>query len=356
MQQLTSHERFQRMFEHRDADRVPIIDGPWGATIERWQREGMPKTADYADYFGLDQVAGIGVDNGPRYPTRVIEETDEYVIATSSWGVTMKNWKHAASTPEFMDFTVTGPEQWRQAKERMTPTRDRVNWEHLKEHYPKWRQDGRWIEAGGWFGFDITHSWFIGTERLLVALAEDPEWCSDMFNHELDVNLKLLDLVWEAGYTFDSLHWPDDMGYKQHTFFSLDMYREILKPVHKRAVDWAHAKGIKAHLHSCGDVTGFVPDLVEIGIDALNPLEVKAGMDSLALKKKYGQRLLLHGGINALLYDDLGKLEAEMRRVIPRLKEHGGYILSSDHSVPSSVSLQDFRRFVELGKELGSYG
>ena len=355
MKQMTSRERFRCMFEHREADRVPIIDGPWAATIERWQREGMPRDVSFVDFFGLDRVATIGVDNSPRYPSRVIEETDRYVIRTSPWGVTMKNWKHMASTPEFLDFTVKDPDTWREAKRRMAPTRDRIDWNHLKENYPKWRQQGCWMQGGGWFGFDITHAWFVGTERILVALAEDPEWCRDMFNHQLQVNLALLDMVREAGYEFDCLVWPDDMGYKYHQFFSLRTYREILKPVQQRAIEWAHARGVKAELHSCGNVLPFVPELIEIGLDALNPLEVKAGMDPVELKRKYGHRLVLHGGINAVLWDDIKAIEAEMQRVVPILKQGGGYIFSSDHSVPSSVSLENFRRIVGLAKELGSY-
>lgn len=352
---MTSHERFKRMFEHREADRVPIIDSPWGATIERWQAEGMPEGVSFVDYFDLDHVAGFGVDNSPRYEAKVIEETDEYRITTTQWGVTVRNWTHAASTPEFLDFTIVDRDSWQAAKERMTPTDDRIPWEHLKKHYSNWRENGRWIECGLWFGFDVTHSWTVGTERLLMAMIEDPEWCADMFNHFLDVQLTLLDRVWEAGYTFDSVRWPDDMGYKYNQFFSLNTYRELLKPVHKRAIDWAHAKGAKAALHSCGDINPFVPELVEIGLDALNPLEVKAGMDPVALKKQYGDRLLLHGGINAVLWDDFDALEAEMRRVMAILKENGGYIFSSDHSVPSSVSLENFRRITDLAKELGSY-
>jgi len=99
----------------------------------------------------------------------------------------------------------------------------------------------------------------------------------------------------------------------------------------------------------------FVPELVEIGLDALNPLEVKAGMDSKALKQQYSGKLVLHGGINAVLWDDFDAIADEMRRIIPVLKENGGYIFSSDHSVPSSVSLENFRRIVELAKELGKY-
>jgi uroporphyrinogen decarboxylase len=133
------------------------------------------------------------------------------------------------------------------------------------------------------------------------------------------------------------------------------MYRELIKPFHKRAIDWAHAKGIKAHLHSCGDVNPFVPELVALGLDALNPLEVKAGMDPVALKQTYGQDLVLHGGINAVLWDHPDEIKAEMERVVPVMKQDGGYIFSSDHSVPSSVSLEDFRHIVDLAKELGSY-
>jgi uroporphyrinogen decarboxylase len=145
------------------------------------------------------------------------------------------------------------------------------------------------------------------------------------------------------------------MGYKNHQFFSLKTYRELLKPVHKRAIDWAHAKGVKAHLHSCGDINPFIPELVEIGLDGLNPLEVKAGMDPVHIKQAYGEDLLLHGGINAVLWDDMEALEPEMRRIVPILKENGGYIFSSDHSVPSSVSLEDFRHAVSLAKTLGAY-
>jgi uroporphyrinogen decarboxylase len=352
---MTTHERMRRMYAHEAADRVPVTDSPWGATVERWHREGMPEDVSYVDFFGLDKIAHIGVDNSPRYPTGVVEETEDYVVRTTAWGATLKNWKHIASTPEFLDFTIDGPDAWREAKARMTPSDDRIPWAALEADYRRWREEGYWIEAGLWFGFDVTHSWAVGTERLLMALLTDPDWCRDMFNHFLDVDLALLDRVWDAGYTFDAVTWPDDMGYKENQFFSLRTYRELLKPVHRRAVVWAHAKGVKARLHSCGDVRPFIPELIEIGVDGLNPLEVKAGMDPVHIKRTYGARLLLHGGINAVLWDDREAIAAEMRRVVPVLKEEGGYIFSSDHSVPSSVSLENFRYIVNLAKSLGAY-
>lgn len=355
MGELTSHERIRRMYDHREADRIPVTDSPWNATIERWHCEGMPENVSYVEYFGLDRIAHIGVDNSPRYPVEVIDETDEYVTQTTAWGATLKNWKHIASTPEFLDFRINGPDAWREAKDLMVPSDDRIPWDHLKANYPTWRREGYWIEAGLWFGFDVTHSWTVGTERLLMALLDDPEWCVDMFNHFLDVNIALLDRVWDAGFTLDEVQWPDDMGYKQNQFFSVRTYRRLLKPVHKRAVDWAHSKGARVRLHSCGDVRPFLPEFVEIGIDGLNPLEVKAGMDPIAIKQTFGQDLLLHGGINAVLWDDREAIEAEMQRMIPALKEQGGYIFSSDHSVPSSVSLDNFRYTVDLAKQLGRY-
>jgi uroporphyrinogen decarboxylase len=295
----------------------------------------------------------MGVDVTPRYPVKVLEETLEYTVSTTNWGVTLKNWKHSGGTPQFLDFKVADPDAWAEAKKRMTPTRDRVDWEYLKANYPKWRSEQRWIGAHFWFGFDVTHSWMVGTERLLVALVERPEWCVDMFNTYLDMCIALYDMVWEAGYTFDVVWWPDDLGYKGAQFMSPGMYRELLKPVHRRACEWVHSKGAKVALHSCGDVRPFIDDFIEIGVDALNPLEVKAGMDPVAIKRRYGDRLVLIGGINAVLWDKPDAITAEIERVVPAVKQGGGYVFSSDHSVPDSVSLENFRHIIETAKRVG---
>jgi uroporphyrinogen decarboxylase len=309
----------------------------------------------YTDYFGLDKFARISADNSPRFPTRVIEETNEYTTVFSNWGATLKRWKHTGGVPEFLDFTIKDPDSWRAIKARMTPSSDRIRWDYLKENYAKWRAEGRWIIANLWFGFDVLHAWAAGTERVLVGMVEQPEWIAEMINHWLDVDLVLFEMIWDAGYHFDEVFWYDDMGYKGHQFFSLKTYRELVKPAHKRAVEWAHARGVKTQLHSCGNVNPFVPEFVEFGLDMLNPLEVKAGMDPVALKAKFGDRLGFHGGLNAVLYNEPETLWAEMRRVVPEMKKNGGYIIASDHSVPETVSLEQFRQFVQLAKELGRY-
>ena len=355
MKEMTSHERFGRMFEHRPADRVPVVDGPWSSTIERWQREGMPKDVSYVDFFGLDQTAGLGADNSPRFPVKTLEETEQYTVFTSAWGATMKCWKHAGGTPEFLDFIIKDPESWKMAKARMTPTRDRVDWEHLRKNYPAWRQKDLWITAGLWFGFDVTHSWTVGTERLLMALVEDPNWCVDMWNHQLDMCIALFEMIHREGYAMDAITWPDDLGYKGRTFMSVQMYRDLLKPVHRRAIDWAHSKGLKACLHSCGDIRPLIPEFVEIGLDALHPLEVKAGVDALKVKADFGRDLVLHGGMNAVLWQDPDAMAREIRAKLPVLKQDGGYVWATDHSIPDVVSLADFRRIVEIVMDVGRY-
>ncbi len=352
---MTSWERFKRMYEHREADRIPIIDEPWSGTLRRWRREGMPEGMDWCDYFDVDKLGIINIDISPRMPEITLEETDRYYIRTSPWGVTMKHFKEEDSTPEFLDFTITTQEAWDQAKKQMTLEDDRIPWEMLRQNYDKWRAEGRWIRAVFWFGFDVTHSWMMGTENTLVAMMEEPELVEDMFDTYLSRCETLFSRVWDAGYRFDEIFWYDDMGYKGTTFFSPNMYRSMLQPYHKRAVDWAHNRGVYAQLHSCGDVMTLLSDIVATGVDALNPLEVKAGMDAFKIKKEYGDRLVLHGGINAVLWNDKDAILEEIDRKVPVLKENGGFIFSSDHSIPNSVSLENMKAIVEEVKRVGRY-
>ena len=352
---MTTKERVSRMFAHKEADRVPITDAPWGGTIARWIREGMPADADWRDFFDVDKFRLFRVDVSPRYEQRVLEENDQFIVYETEFGVRMKQLKGEDTTPEFLDYTVSDSEKWKAAKARINHNPDRVNWDELNENFPKWNAEGSWVEGVFWVGFDITHSWMCGMETVLIAMLEEPEWIEDMFRTQLEANIALFDMVWDKGYRFDGILIYDDMGYKQNQFFSLEKYRQLVKPAHKRAIEWGANRGIPTRLHSCGMIEPFIPDLIEIGLAALNPLEVKAGMDPLKIKQKYGDKLVLHGGLNAVLWDKPDEIKAEIERLVPVLKENGGYIFSSDHSIPSAVSLEDFRKIVALVKKVGAY-
>ena len=352
---MNSRERIKRMYEHREADRVPVIDDPWRGTLRRWRSEGMPENVDWEDYFGVDKIGAFQVDISPGYEERILEENDRYAIVTSSWGVTMKQFKEEDSTPEFLDYRVSDALAWEEAKKRMTLEDERIPWDLLKNTLPKWQAEGRWIRAVFWFGFDVTHSWMMGTENTLIAMMEEPELVTDIFDTYLKNNIALYNRIWDAGFRFDEMFWYDDMGYKGTTFFSPQMYRELLQPYHKKAVDWAHDHGIVAQLHSCGDISTLVKDIVATGVDALNPLEVKAGVDAVKIKKEYGDRLVLRGGINAGNWSDKDAILAEIDEKVPVLMENGGFIFSSDHSIPNSVSLENMKSIVARIKEVGKY-
>jgi uroporphyrinogen decarboxylase len=321
---MTTRERMTLVMSHREPDRVPMHDGPWGSTVARWHREGLPEGVSPARFFGWDHFAGFGNDNSPRYPVERIEETEQWVITTTAWGATMKNWKDHGGVPEFLDFKIKDRDSWAEAKARMQPSEDRVDWKLLQESYPRWEAEGAWIVGHGWFGYDVFASWNVGTERMLMALLDDPEWCRDMIDTALDLNLALLSMAWDRGYRIHEVRWADDMGYRNGLFFSIDTYRSVVKPAQKRLIDWCHDRGVYAHLHSCGNIMALIPGLVEIGLDALNPLEQKAGMDVFELKRKWGDRLTLEGGIDVRNMTDGKKIEEEIRAKFQALKPGDG--------------------------------
>ena len=352
---MTTKERMKRITNHKEADRVPIIDTPWAGTVRRWENEGMPKGMDYRDYFDIDKAESVHINISPNYECKTLEETDRYRITTSPWGVTMKQFKEEDSSPEFLDFKVKDSTVWQEAKSRMTVDRSRIDWKMLKENYPRWEKEGVWTQAVFLFGFDVAHSWMSGTETILIAMLEEPEWVKDIIDTFLNQSLAHFQMIMDEGYRFDAMTWCDDMGYKNTSFFSLDLYRKILKPFHKKAIDFSHEKGMKVRLHSCGYIEPLLNDILETGIDILNPIEIKAGMDVLGLKKKYGDKLTLHGGINALLWDNKEEVITEINRILPTLMKDGGYIFASDHSIPNNVTLENFREIVNTLKTVGRY-
>jgi len=353
---LTSRERMLRTFRHQDVDRMMMVDSAWDGTIKRWYNEGMPRGVDWEDYFGFDKIVRICPDNSPRYPYKLLEETDRYRVVATPWGMIEKQFKEIDSTPEGLSHYYDSSERWEEAKVRMqTYYEDRIPWDYLKENYPKWKAEGRFMQLTVWFGFDVAHSHMVGTENVLIGMYEEPEWVMDMFDTYLTTSLDLCQRILDAGYEFDGIFWYDDMGYKNTPFFSTDMYRTLLKPYHKKAVDWANERGMTAELHSCGFIEPLLPDLMEVGIGMLNPLEVKAGMDPARLKSLYGDKIAFHGGINAQLWDEPEKVRAEMERIIPIMKEGGGYVFASDHSIPNSVSFENMKMIAELAHRLGSY-
>lgn len=156
--------------------------------------------------------------------------------------------------------------------------------------------------------------------------------------------------------SFDGARFSDDMGYRNGPLFSPRLYRELFQPGLKRLCGFFHERGLFTILHSCGNVNALIPDIIQTDFDSLNPLEVKAGMDLLKLKKEYGEDLCFMGGIDARMMSASEPIIVEeIRSKVTEAKKGGGYIFHSDHSVPDTVSLDQFKHIVELAFEYGSY-
>lgn len=154
MDTMTSHQRISTAYEHCEPDRVPVTDWIWESTMARWHSEGLPDGAERPD-LGLEDIVALGqadMDASPRFETWVIEETDTYCIERDCWGITKKNFKPVSTTPMYLDFEIRDRKTWQTAREHMTPTRDRINWQRLADEHAGWRARGAWIMVCPWFG------------------------------------------------------------------------------------------------------------------------------------------------------------------------------------------------------------
>ncbi len=353
---MIPRERVLCALRRRQADRVPIHDSPWETTVRRWHEEGLPPDSDPKDYFGYE-LAGSGADCTFRFEHRELEETDEYVLFQDANGATKKNWRHATSTPECIDFTIRTRELWEENKARLAFTRDRIDWDEGLEENKRQVEDGKFVCYSAAFGYDWTQG-VVGSENLLMEMALDPGWIQDLMLTQVDLLIHCAEEMLAGGFHFDGAFLYDDNGYRNATLFSPEMYEEILWPVHKRACDFFNARDLPVILHTCGCVNAFVPGYIKAGFACLQPLEVKAKMDLVELKKRYGDALAFMGGIDVrkMAMDDPGPIEEEIRTKLSVAKVGGGYIYHSDHSVPDNVSFENYKRVMELVARYGGYG
>jgi uroporphyrinogen-III decarboxylase len=139
-------------------------------------------------------------------------------------------------------------------------------------------------------------------------------------------------------------------------FFSPDFWRSVYKPQLARIVAVANAAGLKTIYHGCGNASAVFEDLIQVGIDAYNPLEAKAGLDVVDLKRKYGNRWSFNGNIDVrvLATNDQDQIRREVLRKLNAAKG-GGYIIQSDHSMPDNVDPATYDYVVQLVREYGKY-
>jgi len=352
---MTSRERVLKALRHEEPDRVPIHDSPWAASISRWHKEGLPESISAGEYFGYE-FRSFGADCTPRFPVKTLEVNEDFIVETTPYGGVRRNFRAHDTTPEVIDYPVKTKDDWERIKERLQPDFTRVDWASGLQGLRRAKEEGYFTHFSAAFGYDQCQS-YIASEQLLALMLTDPEWISDILHTQATLVIEMMKMMMENGFDFDGAFLYDDNGYRNGTLFSPSAYRDIVFPVHKMVYDFCHEHGLPTILHSCGNVKEFIPMYIEAGLDCLQPLEVKAGMDLVELKREYGDDLAFMGGIDvrAMADPDPSVIEEEVRTKFEAAMSGGGYIYHSDHSVPKNVSFKQYCHTMELVKEYGRY-
>ncbi|MFW5884223.1 MAG: uroporphyrinogen decarboxylase family protein [bacterium] len=357
---MTSHERISRILARQPVDRIGLFEHFWGDTRKKWADEGhLAGDESPHDHFGYDLELCWAFDCTADldYEPEVLEETDETILTRDGNGAVLRRHKLHDATPEHVDFAVKERGAWEElVKPKLTPERRRINFEAYRDTREAAAKADRFFCWSGVNVFEQMHP-VCGHEHMLVGMALDPDWVRDMASTYADLTIGLQEILFEEEGYPDGIWFYEDMGFKQRPFMSPQMYREIIQPYHARTIEFAKAHDLPVIMHSCGYVDPLVPGMMEAGIDCLQVIEVKAGMDLVDLHRRFGDRLSFMGGIDVrtLYTNDRADVDRELESKIPLVKDGFGYVLHSDHSIPDTVEYDTYRYFVERGLELGSY-
>jgi uroporphyrinogen decarboxylase len=356
---LTGQERMVRILKRQPADRIGLYEHFWGDTRKVWTDEGhIAPDEDLADHFGFDldlawcftMVADLD------FEPVVMAETDETVVTRDGNGALLRRHKLHDATPEHLDFEVKGREQWDELKAKIQPEWRRIDAEKYRTAKAHAAERGRFFMWSGVNVFEILKD-VTGHVNMLMGMALDPDWVRDMADTYARLTVNLQEMLFEQEGYPDGIWYYEDMGFKAKPFMSPAMYREIIQPAHTYTIAYAKAHKLPVIMHSCGMVEKLLPGMIAAGIDCLQVLEDKAGMDLVKLYRQFGEVLSFMGGIDVrVLYtNDLAQVEAELQAKVPLVMPGFGYALHSDHSIPNTVTYETYRFFVERGLEIGTY-
>ena len=369
---LTSKERFDRILKHQPVDRVGLFEVFWRETVQRWSAEGhFARPEMVSDHFGLDvRRTGGEITPGDYHIVnlmanldageQLVEETESAKLVRDGNGALLRWLKDGSGAPEHVDFAVRDRRSW---EEHIRPYlldersyERRLNFDSYRAVRAKCARDERFMTCGVIGAFDRM-SPVCGHEHLLAGMALDPDWVTEMADLYATLTVQLLEILFEREGLPDGLWVWDDLGFKHRPFMSPAMYRQMLYPAHKKLFDFAHGRGLPVVLHCDGYVEALIPALIEAGINCLQPLEIKAGMDLLKLKKRFGEQIALIGGMDerVLETNDRRAVEAQLLEKLPAAMAGSGYVLQVDHSVSPLVNYETYRYFVERGLEIGTY-
>jgi uroporphyrinogen decarboxylase len=310
---MTSRERVLRAIRFEKPDRVPLDIWIIDEVCERMLEERYGGIDAFLDALGTD--AFMAFSSMPKPPDRQWQTIDE-VLDT-----------------EFLD-----PDDrllYTQAHKEVRYPRGIV--ESVEEHG---RQRGRAVI--GWVvGPYEALQGFLGTESALMEMALNREKVAEFMRRLGEWSHRVASNMIDLGV--DIILISDDWGQNQTMLFSPRDWMDLVRPAVARIAEAALRRGLPVALHSDGYIEPVLEELVRIGIRVIHPLQETAGMDQLAVRRKYGQRLCFYGGLDVRL---LSQVDADQARQMARSKveqlgKDGGLILCTSHSVSPEIPLEN---------------
>ena len=365
-------ERMSRALRHEEPDRVPVSDSFWGSFIDAWTRAmGLPGDTDIYEHYDLDWIVTIPNLDPHIKAFETLRETQKEIVVRTGFEAEirkdldkpMPEFVHFhTDTPEKMDaFTFDDPSDSRRflsAGDNQIAgvgdgfERNTAAWiDTVRSRHPDIPVFGSVCEAHeeGWriIGSENMMLWMgLYPDRLARFIERVSEYLVDLARAEIEMADGLLDGMVVFG----------DVSYVRGMLFSPEYWRAHFKPCVKAIVEICHDAGLPVIYHGCGDLRAILEDLIDVGIDALNPLEAKAGLDAVELRRQYGHRIAFCGNMDVLAWANLedDALDAHVLRLLNAAKG-GGLVFQSDHSVPASLPPRRYDRVVRLLRERGVY-
>ncbi len=369
---MTSRQRMRAALRREPVDRIPICDSLWPETAQGWRDQGhIPADADVNEFFGYEWRM-VHFDSSFLLPETILEETESTITRRNAYGTVARYWRGLSAPAELLEFPINCRADWDALKDRKRWHPDRFaltgfysfnstwtppeqDWSLKMDGLRRLRETDAYVLLYLYDAFEAT--WRkMGHEAALMALIDDPEWMREMFRAQIDLIIESYTEMERAGASVDGFFLASDLACKHGPLFSPAIYRDLCQPELKRLCDFLHSRDVDLIFHCDGDMRALLPNLLDAGIDCIQPLEVHAGLDVRELHPRCGDRVSFMGNIGVdemMLPPD--QLEALMAEKVNTAKRGGGYIYHSDHSVPPSVPFERYQHVLNLARKYGAY-
>jgi len=331
--------------------------------IDRWIAEGHLKEGDDLDkIFGFDESGiarlwGLGWCEAaflPEFEEAILEDRGDYELVRDFAGrhVLFFKGRRTGFMPTYVDHPVKDWKSWESdVKWRLDPKSDDRYKEIEKEmtEIKTHADQGMWVQQGVVGGFMYLRS-LAGPEEILYMFYDEPDLIHDMMKSWFE----LADAViarHQQHITLDELFLAEDICYNRGPLISPTMMREFLFPYYQQLITNIKNRQLDKSRHMVlqidtdGDCRPVIPVYQELGMDYMSPFEVASGCDVVEIRKQYPQ-LLMSGGIDKrILAKSKDAIDHEIDRIMPFMKDHGGYIPTCDHGVPEEVSFENYMHY-----------